>query len=107
MQKIKNYLTLNGWKKDLDETMTDFKDIKVLVRRGLGLSHYGYGDGREMTSRELDDFSWRQGALWFSDEQEFQNYMMKNKFPLGRCVIGFGKNERRYDDADFYTTKKT
>jgi len=99
MQKTKEYLTFKGWKADLEETARDFKDIGILVKRALGLSHYGLKNGGEMTSRELEDLGWRASALWFDNEQEFQVYAMKNYWPLGRCLIGHGKNARRYDDT--------
>ena len=100
MQKAKNYLTSKGWKADLEEIVRNFKDVKVLVKRELGLSHYGFEKtGGEMTSRERDDFAWRANALWFDNEQEFQVYLMTNYWPLGRCLIGYGKNARRYDDT--------
>ena len=99
IQKTKNYLTLEGWRADLEETVRDIKDIRILVKRTLGLSHYGFKNGKEMTSRELEDLSWRVSALWFDNEEEFQAYAMNNKLPLGRCLIGFGKKSRRYDDS--------
>ncbi|MBS3093001.1 hypothetical protein J4456_00285 [Candidatus Pacearchaeota archaeon] len=99
MQKAKDYLSLEGWKADLEETVRDVKDTGILVKRMLGLSHYGFKNGGEMTSRELKDFIWRTSALWFKDDKEFQIYAMTNKLPLGRCLIGWGKNERRYDDT--------
>ncbi|MDP2925456.1 MAG: hypothetical protein Q8N99_03725 [Nanoarchaeota archaeon] len=99
MQKTKDYLTLKGWKADLEKTVRDFKDIGILVKRTLGLSHYGFKNGGEMTSRELEDTAWRASALWFDSEQEFQVYTMTNYWPLGRCLIGHGKNARRYDDT--------
>jgi|SRR3989344_3326930 len=99
MQKAKNYLSLKGWKADLEKTIRDFKGMGILARRVLGLSHYGFKNGGEMTSREVEDVAWRASALWFDNEQEFQVYMMTHKLPLGRCVMGHGKNERRYDDT--------
>ncbi|MEK6933307.1 MAG: hypothetical protein AABW75_00335 [Nanoarchaeota archaeon] len=99
MQKAKDYLTSKGWKADLEETIRDFKDVKILVKRALGLCHYGFKNGGEMTSRELKDLSWRTSALWFENEQDFQVYAMKNHWPLGRCLIGYGENARRYDDT--------
>ncbi len=100
MQKLKDYLTLKGWKADLEETLRDIKDVGILIKRTVGLSYYGLpGWGGEMTSRELDDFCWRSKALWFNNEKEFQLYAMQNKYPLGPCLIGWGKNERRYDDT--------
>jgi len=99
MQKTKDYLTLKGWKADLDETRRDLKDMGIILKRLLGLSHYGFKKGREMTSRELEDLDWRASAFWFGDEQEFQSYAMTNYWPLGRCLIGHGKNARRYDDT--------
>ena len=99
MQKAKDYLTLKGWKADLEKTIRDFKDIGILAKRALGLSHYGFKDGGEMTSRELEDATWRASALWFNNEQEFRVYAMTNYWPLGRCLIGHGKNARRYDDT--------
>ncbi len=100
MQKAKDYLTSKGWKADLEETVKDFKDIGISVKRALGLSHYGLPKwGGEMTSRELEDVAWRASALWFDNEQDFQVYAMTNYWPLGRCLIGHGKNARRYDDT--------
>ena len=99
MQKVKEYLTLKGWKADLEETVRDFKDIGILVKRALGLSHYGFKNGGEMTSGECEDFAWRASAFLFDNEQEFQVYALTHKLPLGRCLIGWGKNERRYDDT--------
>ncbi len=99
MQKAKDYLTSKGWKADLEETIRDFKDVKLLVKRALRLSHYGFKNGGEMTSRENEDLSWRASAIWFDNEQEFQVYAMANYRPLGRCLIGHGKNARRYDDT--------
>ncbi|MBI2631461.1 hypothetical protein HYW75_00470 [Candidatus Pacearchaeota archaeon] len=100
MQKLTDYLKAEGWKKDIKETFRDIKDISILVKRALGLSHYGFEkNGGEMTSREIEDFSFRSSALWFNTEEDFQVYAMSNKWPLGRCVIGWGKNERRYDDT--------
>ena len=99
MQKAKDYLTSKGWKADLEETVNDLKDIGVLVKRAVGLSHYGFKNGGEMTSKERKDLAWRSGALWFDDEQEFQVYAMTNYWPLGCCLIGHGKNARRYDDT--------
>lgn len=99
MQKAKDYLTSNGWKADLEETVKDFKDIGILVKRALGLSHYGFKNGGEMTSKESEDLAWRSSALWFDNEQAFQAYAMSNYLPLGRCLIGHGKNARRYDDT--------
>lgn len=101
MQKIKNYLSLEGWKADLEQTLTDLKDIKILTKRTLGFSHYGFKNGAEMTSREVEDFCWKQNALWFDNEEEFQIHAMTNLLPLGRCLIGHGKNARRYDDTLF------
>jgi len=58
MQKTRDYLTLKGWKVDLEETAKDFKDIGILVKRALGLSYkygrYGFEESGEMTSRELE-----------------------------------------------------
>ena len=100
MRKAKDYLTSKGWKADLEETVNDLKDIGILVKRVVGLSYYGLKKwGGEMTSRELEDFSWRANAYWFDNEQEFQVYAMTNYWPLGRCLIGHGKNERRYEDT--------
>jgi len=100
MQRAKDYLTLEGWKSDWEETKRDLKDIGILVRRELGLSHYGFKNNGEMTSGEIKDLSFRASALWFSDENEFLVYSLTHKFPLGRCVIGYGKNEKRYDDLE-------
>jgi len=99
MQKLKNYLTSKGWKTDLEETIEDFKDAKILVKRTLGLSYYGFKNGGEMTSRESKDLAWISSALWFNDEEEFQLYALTHESPLGRCLIGFGKKERRFDDT--------
>ena len=99
MQKAKDYLTLKGWQADLEETARNVKDIGILAKRALGLSHYGFKNGGEMTSREREDLSWKANALWFDNEREFQLYAMTHKLPLGRCLICFGKNERRYDDT--------
>ncbi|MBI4453718.1 hypothetical protein HY636_03680 [Candidatus Woesearchaeota archaeon] len=100
MQNTKDYLTLKGWKADLEETIRNFKDSGILVKRIAGLSYYGLQKwGGEMTSGELEDFSWRSSALWFDNERDFQFYAMSNYWPLGRCLIGHGKNARRYDDT--------
>ena len=75
-------------------------DLGILVRRAFGLSHYGFEKtGGEMTSSEREDLAWRSSALWFDNEKEFQAYAMTNYWPLGRCLIGHGKNARRYDDT--------
>ena len=99
MQKAKDYLTSKGWKADLEETVNDLKDIGVLVKRAVGLSHYGFKNGGEMTSREREDLAWQSSALWFDNEKDFQVHLMTNYWPLGRCLIGHGKNARRYDDT--------
>ena len=100
MQKAKDYLTSKGWKVDLEETVNDLKDIGILVKRAVGLSYYGSKKyGGEMTLRELEDSSWNASALWFNSEPEFQVYAMTHEWPLGRCVIGYGKNATRYDDT--------
>jgi hypothetical protein len=99
MQKARDYSTLKGWETKLEETTRDFKDLGILVRRTLGLSHYGFKNGGEMTSREREDVNWRASARLFSTEQEFQLYAMTHEWPIGRCVIGHGKNARRYDDT--------
>lgn len=100
MEKAKDYLTLKGWKADLEKTVRDFKDIEILVKRTVGQSYYGLAKwGGEMTSTELEDFNWRASALWFNNEQDFQAYAMSNYLPLGRCLIGHGNNARRYDDT--------
>ena len=75
MQKAKNYLSLKGWKADLEKTIRDFKGMGILARRVLGLSHYGFKNGGEMTSRELKDFNWKATALWFGTEKDFQPYV--------------------------------
>lgn len=99
MEKARNYLTSKGWKADLEETVRDFKDVKVLVKRALRLSHYGFKNGGEMTSREQEELAWISSALWFENEQEFQVHAMTNYWPLGRCLIGYGKKARKYDDT--------
>ena len=100
MQKVKNYLTLNEWKTDLKRTVTDIKDIVIIAKRTIGVSHYGLSKwGGEMTSKELEDFNWRQSALWFDDKREFETYAMNNYWPLGRCLVGHGKNARKFDDS--------
>ncbi len=98
MQKTKDYLTSKGWKADLEETVRDFKDVKILVKRALGVSHYGFKNGGEMTSKESEDLAWKSSARWFDNEQDFQVYAATNYWPLGRCLIGHGKTARRYDD---------
>ena len=99
MQKARNYLTSKAWKADLEETVRDFKDVKVLVKRALGLSHYGFKNGGEMNSREREELAWRSSALWFGTEQAFQVHVITNYWSLGRCLIGYGKNARKYDDT--------
>lgn len=96
MQKTKDYLTLKGWKADLDETLRDFKDAGILVNRALGYPNYKLP---RRTSREFKDFKWRASALWFDNEEDFQVYAMSNYWPLGRCLIGHGKNAKKYDDT--------
>ena len=102
MQKLKDYLTIKGWKNDLQETVRDVNDISILIRRVIGLSRYGFKDEKEMTSREREDLLFRSTALWFDNEQEFLCYAMTNEYPLGRCTIGYGRKERRYDDSIFF-----
>lgn len=107
MEKLQDYLTKEGWKKDWLQTKTDFNDLSVLTRRTLGLSHYGLPKfGEEMTSREFREFCFDSSALWFNNDEEFKTYMMTNKFPLGRAKIGFGRTARRYDDTHSFENSK-
>ena len=68
----------------------------------VGLSSKGYKNGAEMTSREQEDLLFRAKSLWFNSEREFQIYSMTHKYPLGPCIIGSGRNERRYDDTAWF-----
>ena len=106
MQKAKDYLTLNGWKADLEETARDIKDTKVLVKRLLGLSHYGFKNNGEMTSRKQEDLAWISSAFLFENEKKFGVYQRTSKWPLGHGIIGHGKHERRYDDGMFIQDNK-
>ena len=104
MESIKSYLTIDGWKADLEKTLTDVKDIGILARRVLGISDYGLPKfGGEMNSKETKRFVWDSTALWFNNEQKFQNYATTNYWPLGRCLIWNGKNARRYDDSALFS----
>ena len=102
MQNAKNYLTLKGWKADLDETVNDLKDIGIVVKRALGLSSYWFENEEEMTSKEREDLCFRSTAYFFGNEQDFLVYAMTHPFPLGRSVIGYGKDPRRYDDSALF-----
>ncbi len=94
ISSARNYLV-----NDLQQTKTDLSDLSILARRAVGLSYYGFKNGREMTSREKKEFLWDLTALWFPSQQEFTNYLSQNLWPVGRCKVGWGKNALRYDDS--------
>ncbi len=117
MEKLTDYLTKEGWQRDLDRTSVDFKDLGILARRACGVSQYGIQTKSltslsdvicEMTSRERKAFEFDSQSLWFSTEQEFDAYARNNLFPLGKCTIGFGrKNVRRFDDTALWNIPKS
>ena len=116
MEKLTDYLTQEGWQKDLDKTQVDFKDLGILTRRTLGFSQYGIQTKSitslsdvicEMTSRERKEYEFDSQSLWFSTEQEFDAYARNNLFPLGKCTISFGKNVRRFDDTALWNMPKS
>jgi len=98
MRKAKTYLTGKGWKADLNETVKDFKDLAIIIKRNFKPSDDKYGN---LTSREIDRFVEYSNSLLFFSEADFQLYAMTNKWPIGPCLIyDFDKKtERRFDDS--------
>lgn len=94
-----NYLTFKGWKADLKETLTDFSDPGILIKRQFIHSDSKYGD---LTSKEIEDIVFEACALWFLSEKEFKLYQATHKWPLGPCLIYDGKKKRRFDDTKLF-----